>query len=194
MACCKSSDKTVNTVFVFIFNCSVNLNWVCVVSKKTMRFGLDHRTCRWHLFQIFNFISAEREGVFICLLFCTFCARNKRHLLHSTSRFVIDWSYSDYPSHKRFSPSASNEADCISKDWMRSVLWKMKLWLTPSERVAVHGAVFWAHYTKRINAKTCHAFLTKPLYKHYIFMQGQIYIKALPSTFCENTWPFECLA
>ncbi len=91
MACCKSSDKTVNTVFLFIFNCSVILNWVCVVSKKTMRFGLDHRICRRHLFQIFNFISAEssnRAGrtvgvgggggmLSICLLFCTFCARNK---------------------------------------------------------------------------------------------------------------------
>lgn len=59
MACCKISDKTVNMVFLFIFNCSVNLNWVCVVSKKTMRFGLDLRTCRRHVPDLQLHISGE---------------------------------------------------------------------------------------------------------------------------------------
>lgn len=71
----------VNTVFLFIFQCSVTeLGVLCL---RNLAFGLDYWTCHSHRFQLFNFILVKKamgksdgggRGLSICLLFCTFCA------------------------------------------------------------------------------------------------------------------------
>ncbi len=196
MACCKSSDKTVNTVFLFIFNCSVNLNWVCVVSKKTMCFGLDHRTCCRHLFQIFNFISAGSSnragrrvgggGMMGCPFACYF-VHFVQEINLSFTTFNMAFCHwlellSDYCSQKSLLHLQHQMKHRMHfQGGMRSVFWIMKLWLTLTEWVAVHGAVFWAHYTK---ANHC-----KDSLFHYQFrelMQSKI-INTITSCICNKT-------